>query len=287
MSERVAIYGAAPSFVAYKTKTGGALSAPLFVNLGGGLYGFTVPDDQVAEGVVYVVATGLPSPDPAYACGAVFGNAAPFAAFLFTDFTGALWAGSGPSIARYVDFSSGVPKTAPSLNALASYLYTMVPPAEDVAGAAAYVVAGPAGATELRYYGAFSLTWGATGVTLGELIYSALAGDGTVTALIGTRIFPNRRPQTATLPLAVYNIISDVPANSLDGVDATTLTATRLQVDAYAKTYKEAHQVAKAIDNVLANLNSPDMSAVRDTKRDTFDNETQLHRVSTDYWVSR
>lgn len=124
-------------------------------------------------------------------------------------------------------------------------------------------------------------------MTLGELIYAALTGNAAASALLGTRVYPNRRPQAAqTFPLAVYSIISDVPYNSLTGTAQTRLSRARLQVDVYGKTYLDAQRTAQAVDDVIANLSSPDLSGDRDTTRDMYDDETELHRVSTDYIVN-
>ena len=121
---------------------------------------------------------------------------------------------------------------------------------------------------------------------LGEAVYAAIIGNAAAAALLGTRVFPNRRPQASPFPLAVYSIISDVPYNSLNGTAQTRLSRARLQIDIYAKTYIEAQQVAQAVDDVVANLSSPDLSGDRETTRDLYDNEAELHRVSTDYIVN-
>lgn len=124
-------------------------------------------------------------------------------------------------------------------------------------------------------------------MTLGELIYAAVTGNAAASALLGTRIYPNRRPQAAqTFPLAVYSIVSDVPYNSFTGTAQTRLSRARLQVDVYARTYLEAQRAAQAVDDVIANLTSPDLSGDRDVSRDLYEDETELHRVETEYIVN-
>ena len=127
---------------------------------------------------------------------------------------------------------------------------------------------------------------------IGEVISSALGADSAVVALVGTRVSPNVRPQAEVFPCVVYSVISDIPENSLAGSSETRLSHARVQVDVYAKGYKEAQQAWLEIDRVLGNLNNIDSNgngAVgwRENARDLYDNEAQLHRVSADYIFSR
>lgn len=129
-------------------------------------------------------------------------------------------------------------------------------------------------------------TW-SDGDTTMAVLRACLAADATVTALVGTRIYPLVMPQDATRPAIVLTVVSEVPENSFDGTAETRLTASRVQVDCYAATYLEAHEVATAVDNVLANLRRPDLSAERDSMTDDWDDEVQVHRVSMDFSVWR
>lgn len=61
--------------------------------------------------------------------------------------------------------------------------------------------------------------------------YSAVTGDATMTALVGTRVYPAILPDNATLPALVYSVISQAPIGS-GGCEST-----RVQVDCYAATY--------------------------------------------------
>ncbi len=123
--------------------------------------------------------------------------------------------------------------------------------------------------------------------TLGEAVRAKLVADPTVASLVVARVFPNLMPQGGAQPAIVYQVVSEVPENALTGDSTTRLVTARLQVDCYAKTYLEAHAVADAVDAVLSALSSPDLSAWREVSRDLYDNEAQLHRVSTDFTVQR
>jgi hypothetical protein len=122
---------------------------------------------------------------------------------------------------------------------------------------------------------------------LGDSITAALTASSEFQALCGTRVFPQVRPQTAAFPVMVYSIISDVPENSQDGSAQTRLSRARVQCDCYAKTYKQAHELAAVVDSVLGNLDAPDLAGFRENSRDLYDNEAQLHRVSLEFMISR
>jgi hypothetical protein len=129
---------------------------------------------------------------------------------------------------------------------------------------------------------------------LGELIFAELEADRAVVALVADRIFPDELPQKTPLPAIVYQVITDVPENTFTGSADTRRRQARLQIDCYARTeqgkagrYRIAHQVATAVENVIANLADPDLSASLEDSRDLFDNATGYARVSMDFWVFR
>lgn len=118
-----------------------------------------------------------------------------------------------------------------------------------------------------------------------EAIRAELVAAAGVTALVGQRLYPMLLPQGATLPAIVLTAVSDVPLNAVEGLPAERLREVRLQVDAYATTYLVAHQVAEAVNLVVAALNRHDLSAQREGSEDLYDDEAQLFRVSADFTV--
>jgi hypothetical protein len=122
--------------------------------------------------------------------------------------------------------------------------------------------------------------------TFVELLRAQLVADAAVTNLVGQRIYPQVAPQGAAAPFVVLTVVSDVPASTFTGAPADLLRSARVQVDSYATKYLDAHQVADAVDLVVAALSRPDLSAIRENSRDLYDDEAQLHRVSSDYAVS-
>ena len=123
----------------------------------------------------------------------------------------------------------------------------------------------------------------------GEAVYSALSADGTVSGLVGTRIYPNVMPEGSDLPAVVYSVISDVPENSFTGAYADRLRGARVQVDCYARpstaggAYRQAETLAEAVDACLTSQ----LTCWREVSRDLYDDVTQYHRVSIDFAVWR
>ena len=120
---------------------------------------------------------------------------------------------------------------------------------------------------------------------LGKSIYSRLRVDSAVAAIIGSRIYPQIQPQPAVAPCVVYQVIVDTPTNTLDGSNGGDLYQTRLQVDAYATDYATAQTLADAITAVLGSVTELHFSSVRLSRRDLYEPDTKLHRVSLDFSI--
>ena len=123
--------------------------------------------------------------------------------------------------------------------------------------------------------------------TFGEQIFSKLTAATAVTALVATRIYPNKAPQGAGAPRIVFLVVSDVPNNTLDGDVASRQRQARLQVDCYAEKYLDAQALAEAVDSVLGNLSGPGLSGWRENSTDLWDEEAQLHRVLMEFWLAQ
>ena len=125
--------------------------------------------------------------------------------------------------------------------------------------------------------------------TFVEAVLAELKESSAVVALLGDRMYPVKAPQSVVesgQPFATLTVISDVPVSTFDGAPADLLRQARVQIDSYASRYKVAHQVADAIDVVVAGLSSPDLSAIRENSQDLYDDEEELYRVTADYFVS-
>ena len=121
--------------------------------------------------------------------------------------------------------------------------------------------------------------------TLLETLRTRLLADAPVAALVGTKVFPLVIPQGEQPPAVVLTVVSDVPATSLTGDPAELLREYRVQVDTYSKRYADAQQLAAAVGLVLGRLAEAELSANRESARDLYDDETQLYRVTADFFV--
>ena len=81
-------------------------------------------------------------------------------------------------------------------------------------------------------------------------IIARLLETPAVTALVGSRISPGRRPQAGPLPDIVLHIISGAPVYTDQG--EAGLQENRIQIDCWALTYIAAKQVGEAVKSALS-----------------------------------
>ena len=101
-----------------------------------------------------------------------------------------------------------------------------------------------------------------------------------IKSLAGGRVYPIVIPDTASLPAIVYQRISSVPVNSLDG--DTGLDSVRIQISAWALTYKEAKNLS---DTIRTTLNASALKIITENDTDDYEPETKRFRTLTDYVV--
>ena len=80
---------------------------------------------------------------------------------------------------------------------------------------------------------------------IGKSIYNILSTTGNVSALVGTRIFPNVAPQTTAFPFIIYDVTGVEPTNTKDGV--STLDTNDVMISVYSNTYSEASSLAQLV----------------------------------------
>jgi len=122
----------------------------------------------------------------------------------------------------------------------------------------------------------------------GDLLFTALSADATVAGLVSSRIYPNKMPQgprSSTFTAIVYLVVSDLPQNALTGTAADRLRSARVQIDCYAKVYDTAQAMADAIAAVVTT--NATLTGWEEMRRDFYEDETELHRVSMDVWLWR
>lgn len=81
-------------------------------------------------------------------------------------------------------------------------------------------------------------------MTVHNAIYSRLSGDGAITALVSTRIFPDISPQDQIYPYVVFRVTSTVPAQVKDAASANNIYL--VEVMAFAKSFSSAQSIIDA-----------------------------------------
>jgi hypothetical protein len=120
-----------------------------------------------------------------------------------------------------------------------------------------------------------------------EAIMLKLATSVDLYNLVGGAIYPLYAPQGINAPFLITSVVSAVPTATLQGTPDMLIETARVQFDAYAKTYMQAHAIADAVDAVIAAIADAGFSATRDNQTDLYDPESRLCRVSTDYTILR
>lgn len=110
----------------------------------------------------------------------------------------------------------------------------------------------------------------------------AIEGDiqAVLSALVAGRCYPMTAPDRTERPYIVYQVISNVPENTLDGADGTENR--RVQVDVWGKSYGESKTLELLVKSAMEAASFINILMV---SRDSFESETQLYRVSIDYSV--
>ncbi len=124
-----------------------------------------------------------------------------------------------------------------------------------------------------------------------------LLATETVTAIVGSRVFPIMAPTNlqgrvkVELPYITYQTISDQSVNHSTG--ATETNSTRIQIDLWAETYAGAKALATAVKTALKNwtdaTGDPVISSCHYQNGNDLPDppspgqERRTHRVSQDY----
>lgn len=120
------------------------------------------------------------------------------------------------------------------------------------------------------------------------VLYAKLIADSGLSALIGTRVYPNVIPQNATLPAIAYQRISTRQTVSHSG--PSNLYRPRFQFTAVSTTYANVKAVAGALRDALNGLTdeatTPPLGvALMDNETDGFTDASDLYSVRQDYFI--
>lgn len=121
-----------------------------------------------------------------------------------------------------------------------------------------------------------------------EALSAYLLADAGLTALVDNRVNWNARPQAQASPSVVLNRVGGTPAYSMTG--ASGLVQSRIQIDAWGKTFSSVIGVSRALKEALSGI-SATVGGIRfqgsfiDSERQSFEQGSGgewFHRVSID-----
>lgn len=115
-----------------------------------------------------------------------------------------------------------------------------------------------------------------------------------ITALVGTRIWPEKIPESRRVfPCIVYTLVSQVPAHDLAG--GAGWAESRLQLDSYAKTSKVRGTLTETIRDKMQGFSGTMGGATVDSvvyqnSRNEYEipqdkSDVGLYRNAADYWL--
>ena len=122
---------------------------------------------------------------------------------------------------------------------------------------------------------------------IGKLIYSRLSTDGSITAYVGTKIYPDITPQNVQYPFVVYTIVNSLPVDYKDG--QSNLEEITLQVDVYTQSYDDTQDLANLIRNRLdrftGTVEGIDVQTIKYMSSDSqvFNAELSVYWMSIDF----
>lgn len=113
-----------------------------------------------------------------------------------------------------------------------------------------------------------------------ETVYSTLTNDATVAALVGTRVYPHKPPQGATLPAVGYLRIGGPRDTSLNGASGSART--RIRFDCWATTSDGADAVMRAVRDAMDAYTGA-FAAINPVE--FHEEESDAYRVTIDYYI--
>jgi hypothetical protein len=121
-----------------------------------------------------------------------------------------------------------------------------------------------------------------------DALYSRLAQDSALSALIADRVYPVMAPQGVAAPYLVYLKVVEMASGTLCAQDP--MVRDLFQFDSYAKTFKQALLIAKAMRASLIDfrgaMNDTYIASIRlDNEMHVLEPEPGLFRVSTSLFI--
>jgi len=96
-------------------------------------------------------------------------------------------------------------------------------------------------------------------VSVESELFTLLTGDAGVSALVGTRVYPQVADENAMLPLVVYRRVGGAPLRNLATDDAYSST---FRLDCWATDFSGARQLATAVATAVDRYSGGTIKAV-------------------------
>ena len=125
---------------------------------------------------------------------------------------------------------------------------------------------------------------------IGKLIYSRLSTDGSITAYVGTKIYPDITPQNVQYPFVVYTIVNSLPVDFKDG--QSNLEEITLQIDVYTQSYDDTQDLANLIrnrlDRFVGTVEGVEVQTIKYVSSDSqvFNAELSVYWMSIDFMIN-
>ena len=123
----------------------------------------------------------------------------------------------------------------------------------------------------------------------GKAIYSILTNDSDVSALIGTRVYPQVAAQGAAFPFVVYVLQDNTPSDTKSGV--STLDEIRYDIVAAAETYSQltdlTEKIRTALDRYTGTVEGVVVDSIQFTELDVDNDPATETFVSSPEYILR
>jgi hypothetical protein len=123
----------------------------------------------------------------------------------------------------------------------------------------------------------------------GKAIYSILTNDSDVSALIGTRVYPQVAAQGAAFPFVVYVLQDNTPSDTKSGV--STLDEIRYDIVAAAETYSQltdlTEKIRTALDRYTGTVEGVVVDSIQFTELDVDNDPATETFVSSSEYILR
>ena len=125
---------------------------------------------------------------------------------------------------------------------------------------------------------------------IGKLIYGRLSTNGSITAYVGTKIYPDITPQNVQYPFVVYTITNSLPVDYKDG--QSNLEEITLQIDVYTQSYDDTQDLANLIrnrlDRFVGTVEGVEVQTIKYVSSDSqvFNAELSVYWMSIDFMIN-